>query len=128
MKQHEAVIQTIEELGGVATLGQLYSKVLDVPGSNWATKTPLASIRRIVQTRKEIYKIKPGLYGLMAKKAANETEGIVAETDKNKDSVEVTGFDHSYYQGLLLSVAKLKGIKAWAPNQDKNRKWLGQTI
>ena len=85
MKQHEAVIQTLEDLGGVATLGQLYEKALKVSDCKWATKTPLASVRRIVQLRKEIYRIKPGLYGLVSKKAENEARGVIAETEKNKD-------------------------------------------
>lgn len=82
MKQHEAVIQTLEKLGGIATLGQLYR---EVPVGSWATKTPFASIRRIVQLRKEIYKIKPGLYGLVLLKAANDAQGAVVETPKNRD-------------------------------------------
>jgi len=45
MKQHESVIKTMEEYGGYATLGFL-NQTVDV--SNWKTKTPFASIRRIV--------------------------------------------------------------------------------
>ena len=48
MKQHEAVIQTLEKLGGKATLAQLYSEVTKIEDCNWGTKTPFASIRRIV--------------------------------------------------------------------------------
>ena len=79
MKQHEAVILTIEKLGGVATLGQLYREVFNVPGCEWKTKTPYASIRRIVQLRKEIYKIKPGLYGLASLRPGIEARGILQE-------------------------------------------------
>jgi len=32
--------------------------------SNWATKTPLASIRKIVQDDRYFFKIKPGLWAL----------------------------------------------------------------
>ncbi|MCV4753317.1 hypothetical protein OFC37_28010, partial [Escherichia coli] len=79
MRQHEAVIQTIERLGGMATLGQLYRETLKIKDCEWTTKTPFASIRRIVQTRpQEIYKIKPGLYGLVSHRAANEAKGILA--------------------------------------------------
>jgi hypothetical protein len=128
MKQHEAVILALERLGGIATLGQLYQEAPKIPGCKWATKTPFASIRRIVQMRKEIYKIKPGLYGLTAKKAANEAQGVIVETEKNKHSKEVTQFNHTYYQGLLLQVGNMRKLASWCPNQDKNRLCLGQPL
>jgi hypothetical protein len=128
MKQYEAVVQTLENLGGIATLAQLYASVFKITDCEWGTKTPLASIRRIVQTRPEIYKIKPGLYGLAAKKSAHEARGIFAETEKNKNSEEVKRFGHTYYQGLLLIVGKLKQFDCWSPNQDKNKKCLNETL
>lgn len=45
MKQHEVVIKIMKKNGGFATLGFLNQNV-DV--SSWETKTPFASIRRIV--------------------------------------------------------------------------------
>lgn len=128
MKQYEAVILTLEKLGGVATLGQLYSEVFKITDCEWGTKTPLATIRRIVQTRKEIYKIKAGLYGLVSKKSEIDANGIVVETEKNKNSPEVTEFNHYYYQGLLLIVGKLKGFDCWSPEQDQNKKFLNQSL
>lgn len=129
MKQYQAVIKTLEKLGGVATLGQLNQEVFKIKDCEWKTKTPFASIRRIVQTRpNEIYKIKPGLYGLVSHQKKNEAKGIFEETDKNKDSKEITEFNHSYYQGLLLLVGKIKKFQTFAPNQDKNRKFLTQTL
>ena len=56
MKQNEAVIVTLERLGGIATLGQLNQEVFKIKECTWKTKTPFASIRRIVQQHKEIYK------------------------------------------------------------------------
>lgn len=50
-------------------------------------KTPFASIRRIVQQTKGIYKIKPGLYGLEKYRKQIEDRGIIVETEKNKDSM-----------------------------------------
>ncbi|HXT12100.1 MAG TPA: hypothetical protein VN873_11105 [Candidatus Angelobacter sp.] len=128
MTQHEAVILALEKLGGIATLGQLYSEAFKIRGCKWGTKTPLATIRRIVQTRREIYKIKPGLYGLTSRKAENESKGAVVETQKNKTSKEVTEFNHYYYQGLLLTVGKLKKFDCWCPDQDKNRNFLTRTL
>ena len=124
MKQNEAVILTLEKLGGVATLGQLNQEVFKIKDCDWKTKTPFASIRRIVQLDKNIFKIKPGLYGLEKMKAEIENRGIIIETAKNIDSVEFKEFNHSYYQGLLLIIGQLKGLSTFVPNQDKNRKFF----
>ena len=55
MMQYEAVVRVMEESGGYATLGHLYEHVLDVPGCEWKTKTPFASIRRIVQVYPDLF-------------------------------------------------------------------------
>lgn len=128
MKQVEAVIQTIENHGGIATLQQLYQDVFKIKDCVWNTKTPFASIRRIVQQTKEIYKIKPGLYALESHRKQMEASGIVVETEKNKNSQIVMEFNHSYYQGLLLSIGNIKGFKTFAPNQDKNKAFGNQKI
>lgn len=124
MKQHDAVIQSIERLGGIATLGRLNQEVLKIENCEWRTKTPFASIRRIVQLRPEIYKIKPGLYGLVSHRQQNEAKGVLAETSANKDSGAIKESNHTYYQGLLLTLGKLRKHDTFAPNQDKNRKFL----
>ena len=126
MKQNEAVILTLEKLGGVATLGQLNQEVFKIKDCEWKTKTPFASIRRIVQLDTNIFKIKPGLYGLKKMKAEIENRGIIIETEKNNDSKEFQEFNHSFYQGLLLIVGKLKGLSTFVPNQDKNRKFYDE--
>ncbi len=118
----------MERLGGVATLGQLYAEVFKIKDCEWKTKTPFASVRRIVQLHKEIYKIKPGLYGLISKKSENEARGIAAETQKNKDSAEVRAFGHTYHQALLLIVGKLRKFDCWSPNQDKNKMFVNESL
>lgn len=128
MKQNEAVLIALENLGGVATLGQLNQETMKNKECSWKTKTPFASIRRIVQLDKNIYKIKPGLYGLLKYKKENESKGIIVETTKNQDSKELLEFNHSYYQGLLLTVGNLKGLKTFIPNQDKNKKFIGKNL
>ena len=115
-------------LGGVATLGQLYAEVFKIKDCEWKTKTPFASVRRIVQLHKEIYKIKPGLYGLISNKSENEARGIVAETQKNKDSSEVKAFGHTYHQALLLIIGKLRKFDCWSPNQDKNKMFVNESL
>ncbi len=128
MKQYEAVILTLEKLGGIATLGQLNQEVFKIKDCEWKTKTPFASIRRIVQTNKDIYKIKPGLYGLLSHKKQNEAKGIFEETAENKDSKEVAEFNHSYYQGLILTIGNLKKFQTFLPNQDKNKFFLNEKL
>ena len=106
MKQYEAVIETLDKLGGVATLGDLNTEVFKIKECKWKTKTPFASIRRIVQQTKGIYKIKPGLYGLEKYRKQIEERGYIVETEKNKDSELLAKFNHTYYQGLLLIIGK----------------------
>ena len=128
MKQYEAVILTMESLGGIATLQQLNQEVFKIKECAWNTKTPYASIRRIVQQTSGIYKIKPGLYALETHRKQLEANGIVVETDQNKGSQILIDFNHSYYQGLLLSIGNLKGFNTFAPNQDKNKLFANQKI
>ena len=121
MKQYEAVIETLDRLGGVATLGELNKEVFKIKDCEWKTKTPFASIRRIVQQTKGIYKIRPGLYGLEKYKKQIEARGIVVETEKNKDSNDVKMFNHTYYQGILLIIGKYHKMQTFVPQQDKNK-------
>lgn len=129
MKQYEAVIETLDRLGGVATLGDLNREVFKIKDCEWKTKTPFASIRRIVQQTKGIYKIKPGLYGLEKYKRQNEDRGIVVETEKNKNAENIRMFNHTYYQGILLIIGKYHGMQTFIPQQDKNKKFYnGQKL
>ena len=128
MKQYEAVIQTLERLGGIATLGQLNQEVFKIKDCEWKTKTPFASIRRIVQQSKDIYKIKPGLWALKSHQKELEQRGIIVETEKNINSDELQKFNHTYYQGLLVTVGNLRNFKTFIPNQDKNKIFLQQKL
>jgi len=57
--QEQQVIEVLRRAGGYATLRRL-NELVDF--STWATKTPEASVRRIVQNSPEIFKIQPGLW------------------------------------------------------------------
>lgn len=104
-------------------MGELYREVFKIKDCEWKTKTPFASVRRIVQQTKGIYKIRPGLYGLEKYKKLIEGRGIIAETEKNRDSDDVKIFNHSYYQGILLMVGKFHNMQTFVPCQDKNKKF-----
>ena len=111
MKQYEAVIQTLENLGGAATLGQLYQEVFKIADCEWKTRTRFASIRRIVQTNREIYKVQRGLYALVKCRKQLESSGIVQATESNRDSREVQVLTHGLYQGMLLTIGNLDGFQ-----------------
>jgi hypothetical protein len=122
MKQYEAVIQTLERLGGQATLAELYVEVLKIKECKWNTKTPFASIRRIVQTRPEIIKVRPGLWAL---KSYQKELDITEERDTTPKSFEQS---HSYYQGLLVIIGNLRGFLTFVPNQDKNKLFVNRPL
>ena len=124
MKQYEAVIETLKRLGGCATFGQLNQEVFNIKDCTWNTKTPFASIRRIVQDRKEIFRIRPGLWALEEYRNILAARGIVAQDAANSDSEQVQEFNHSYYQGLLLYIGNMKKLATYVPAQDKNRECI----
>ena len=124
MKQYDAVIKVMEENGGLATLGFLNKNVLKVPNCEWKTKTPFASIRRIVQDERFFFKIKPGLWALKSYK-----DDILNEYPiKSEKLEEVEKFNHSYYQGLLIEIGNIKKYQTFVPNQDKNKRFLNKTL
>lgn len=124
MKQYEAVIKVMEENDGLATLGFLNQNVLKVPNCEWKTKTPFASIRRIVQDEKFFFKIKPGLWALKSYK----DEILKKYPIKSEKLEEEKEFNHSYYQGLLVEIGNIKNFQTFVPNQDKNKKFLNRTL
>ena len=122
MKQYEAVIKVMEENGGYATLGYLYQNVLKIPGCEWKTKTPFASMRRIVQDDRFFFKIKPGLWALKSHRHSLPDEMIPTK----KDSRVQRDFSHAYYQGLLVQIGNLRDFETFVYPQDKNRIFLGK--
>lgn len=122
MKQYEAVIEAMEANGGYATLGHLYRAALNVPGVRWRTKTPFASIRRIVQDERFFFKIRPGLWAL------KEWQDRIPFPMTAKAEGPQREFTHTYYQGLLVEVGNLKKYGTFVPNQDKNRKYLEKPL
>lgn len=125
MNQREAVIKAMEESGGYATLGHLYQEALAVTGCKWRTRTPFASIRRIVQDERYFFKIRPGLWALKTcKKNLPPDIFPSAKVPKEKQSE----FNHSYYQGLLVEIGNLKDLETFVPRQDKNKTFLGRKL
>lgn len=125
MKQYEAVIKVMDENGGYATLGHLNQNVLKIKDCKWETKTPFASIRRIVQDERFFFKIRPGLWALKSHKDKLPPE-IFPTKDQPKAKQEE--YNHTFYQGLLVELGNLKTYKTFVPNQDKNKLYLGKRL
>lgn len=121
MKQYEEVIKFMEANSGFSTLALLYQN-LDV--ASWKTKTPFASIRRIVQDERYFFKIKPGLWALNSRK-----NDVLEILNIKKDNQKLTEeFNHSYYQGLLVEIGNIEGYSTFVPYQDKNKKYLTKPL
>ncbi len=125
MKQYEAVVKVMESKGGYATLGSLNQEVLKIKECEWKTKTPFASIRRIVQDERFFFKIRPGLWALKTYKNKLPLEILPAKSQPKEVQEE---YNHTYYQGLLVEIGNLKEFETYVPNQDKNKIYLGKRL
>lgn len=119
--QEQQVIDVLRQIGGYATLGDLY-RLVDT--KSWATKTPNESIRRIVQQSEEIFKIQPGLWAL-----EDCREKVMRKFDllPNEKQCEEQ-FTHGYYQGLIIAIGNMKHYQTYVPAQDQNRKFLEKPL
>lgn len=128
MKQHEAVIKVMDGNGGFATLKYLNDTVLKVPDVEWKTKTPFASIRRIVQDPRFFFKIKPGLWALKSHK--NKLPSNILEIiEESKAPLEKEQkYTHYYYQGILAEIGILHNYRVYIPAQDKNKPYLNKKL
>ena len=122
MRQYELVIEAMADNGGFATLGFLNQHV-DV--SNWKTKTPFATIRRIVQNEQYFFNIKPGLWAL---KTFKDKLPANIFSEVNSDKTKIKEFHHSYYQGLLVEIGNMKAMQTFIPYQDKNKLYLNKKL
>lgn len=124
--QYEAVVEALKAEGGLATLARLIQIVPALPGYEWKTKTPFASIRRIVQEHEDLFfRIRPGLWGLKVWEADILGRlGIPGDAPPERHAA----FDHSYYQGLLLEIGRWLAFETFVPNQDKNKPYVGGTL
>jgi hypothetical protein len=93
--------------------------------SAWATKTPEASVRRIVQNSPEIFKIQPRSLGF-ERNAVRDVLRKFELKPENRKNEEI--FTHGYYQGLLVEIGKYQNQITYIPAQDQNRLFIGQTF
>lgn len=128
MGQRDDVVRAMRENGGYATFSTL-NHCVDF--SAWGTKTPEASVRRIVQQAPDtFFKIQPGLWALEECRA-----NVLKKLDLNAPSTEnapndekVAAFTHAYYQGLLVELGNWNHFQTYVPPQDKNKKFLEKPL
>lgn len=127
MKQWEAVKATLERLGGIATFAQLNQEVFKISDCVWKSKTPFASIRGIVQRRPEFFRVRPGLWALESHRKRLTDQGIIPD-EKKKSGKEDLKFTHSYYQGLLIEIGRMRYLETIVPAQDKNHLFIQRRL
>lgn len=115
------MVDVLEKEGGFATLRRL-NEIVDF--STWKTKTPEATVRRIVQNSKEIFKIRPGLWALETHRKDVLRKFDLQEGNRRSEEQ----FSHGYYQGLIVEIGKLRKRQTYIPAQDKNRLFLGKPL
>jgi hypothetical protein len=126
ISQIEAVRAAMEASGGYATLAQLYRGALHIEGADWSgTKTPFASMRRIVQTSPLFWRIRPGLWALKSEEARLRA---ALELPFEAPPAATERFDHGYYQGLLLEIGNSENFGTFVPAQDKNRRFIEKPL
>ena len=115
------MIEVLRKAGGYATLRRL-NELVDF--STWATKTPEASVRRIVQNSPGIFKIQPGLWALEEMRDAVLRKFELKPGNKKSEEQ----FSHGYYQGLLVEIGKFRHQTTYVPAQDKNRLFVDKRL
>ena len=119
--QEQQVIEVLRKAGGYATLRRL-NELVDF--STWATKTPEASVRRIVQDSPEIFKIQPGLWALEEMRDAVLRKFELKPGNKKSEE----SFTHGYYQDLLVEIGKYRHQTTYVPAQDQNRLFIDRKL
>lgn len=123
------VLDALKALGGVATLSQLNRALLGQGGvgTNWKTKTPDATIRRIVRQKSDHFHcVRPGLYCLKEQAARFDAEYSIPQQDELTPAAADRG--HWYYQGLLVEIGNARNYTTYVPAQDKNRAFVNQKL
>lgn len=119
--QAQQVVECLRREGGFATFKRLY-ELIDF--SSWKTKTPEATIRRIVQISNDFFRVRPGLWAL-----EEAREEVLRRFDlKIGDRQSEERFTHGYYQGLLVEIGKYQHHTTFIPAQDKHRLFLGKPL
>lgn len=119
--QEKQVIDAMRSQGGYATLKRL-NEIIDF--TSWKTKTPEASVRRIVQDSQAIFRIEPGLWALKESKDEILKHFNIANGDKCSHEK----FSHAFYQGMIVEIGQMQHKKTFIPAQDKHKLFLDREL
>ena len=87
------------------------------------SKTPFASIRRIVRVRPETFKYAP-VFGLSARmKTSWVWSSITQGPTQSPHSNRIT-----HHQGVPVIIGNLRGLGTFVPNQDKNKRFVNTPL
>ena len=119
--QTDAVVETMERNGGYATFKYLYE---NTPVGDWRTKTPFASIRRIVQLSDQFFRVRAGLWAMESyrNKLPAHIAALTSEPGRRAEQPDTAS--HYFYQGILAELGNMRGLETYVPAQDKNRPFM----
>lgn len=123
--QTDAVVETMERNGGYATFKYLYE---NTPVRDWRTKTPFASIRRIVQLSDQFYRVRAGLWALESYRNKLPAHIAALATESGRRAKQPDAASHYFYQGLLAELGTMRGFQTYVPAQDKNRPFMQKKL
>ena len=126
--QTDAVVETMERNGGYATLKFLYENAVDVKDVAWKTKTPFASIRRIVQLSGQFFKVRPGLWALESHRNRLPAHIAALQSEPGRPTKQRDTASHYFYQGILAELGNMRGFQTYIPAQDKNRPFMERKL
>lgn len=126
--QTDAVVEVMERNGGFATLRHLYDNVLHVKDVAWETRTPFATMRRIVQNPAVFFKIKPGLWALNSARNRLPTAVVALIGRPGRVAQDDERSTHYYYQGIAVEVGNMQDYRTYVPAHDRNRPFLNRKL
>jgi hypothetical protein len=123
--QTDAVVETMERNGGYATFKYLYE---NTPVTGWQTKTPFATIRRIVQDPEKFFRIRAGLWALESHRGKLPAHIAALATESGRRAEQPDTASHYFYQGILAELGNMRGMETFVPAQDKNRPFMQKKL
>ena len=123
--QTDAVVETMERNGGYATFKYLYE---NTPVRDWRTKTPFASIRRIVQLSDQFFRVRAGLWALGSYRSKLPAHIAALTSEPGRRAERPDTASHYFYQGILAELGNMRGLQTYVPAQDKNRPFMQKKL
>jgi|WetSurMetagenome_2_1015567.scaffolds.fasta_scaffold38304_3 hypothetical protein len=123
--QTDAVVETMERNGGYATFKYLYE---NTPVRDWQTKTPFATIRRIVQESEQFFRIRAGLWALESYRSKLPAHIAALTSEPGLSAEKPDTASHYFYQRILAELGNMRGMQTYVPTQDENRPFMQKKL